>query len=375
MLKITTSLVVASSLLLVGGCSKKKEEGTAQKPAEGVAATPPPPPPPVEGPKTLTGTALADKYKACVVMIGDGKLDDFRKDCIDDSFQAHDYGDGSTHKPDELIGWFKSMKAGMPDFKLAPQIVLVSGRNILAVELVTGTNSAPMKTPMGEQPATNKKIGLLMFHRLAFNDANKATEEWAYSDPMAMMGQLGMAPKDVPPARAALDKGVDAPIVVVTADDAKEKANLAAGHKAVDALNAGKFEDLTAMLAPDATESDQADVKDSKGAKDIEAGTKMWFGAFKGAKVSVDQDYAAGDYVVHLGKFSGNHDKDLGKLKKTGKDVNVDYAEVMFIKDGKLAQIWRFHSGLVFAQQLGLAPPMGAPPAAGSAAPKAEEKK
>jgi hypothetical protein len=61
----------------------------------------------------------------------------------------------------------------------------------------------------------------------------------------------------------------------------------------------------------------------------------------------------------------------MGKMKKTGKTVSLDYAEVMQMKDGKIAQIWRFHSGMQFAMQMGLMPAPGAPPAAGSAAPAA----
>lgn len=373
MMKMTMSLVVATSLLVAGGCSKKKEEGTAQKPAEGSAAMTPPPPKP-EPPKPMMGADLATQYKTCIEHLNSGKFDDFRKTCIDDAFVAHDYGDGSTHKADDLVSWFKTMKEGMPDWKLSPQLVLVSGRNILAVNLMTGTHTGTMKSPMGDMPATNKKVGMMFFHRLAINDANKATEEWAYSDPATMMGQLGMAPKDAPPTRAAIDKGMDT-VVVVTADDAKEKANLEATQKAIDAVNARKFADALAAFAPDAVESDQTADKDLKGTKEMEASIKMWFGAFPDAKVGIDNKYAAGDYVVHMGKFQGTHEKDLGKLKKTGKKVDIDYTEVFQLKDGKITNVWRFHSGMQFAMQLGLMPPPGAPPAAGSAAPPAGDKK
>jgi ketosteroid isomerase-like protein len=170
-----------------------------------------------------------------------------------------------------------------------------------------------------------------------------------------------------------MDKGLDgAPIVVVTADNTTEKGNLEAAHKAVDAINAGKFSDAVALMTADAVESDQTSAKDNKGPKEIEASMKMWFGAFKDAKISIDSSYAAGDYVIHLGKFTGTNDKDLGKMKKTGKTVALDYAEVMLGKDGKAAQIWRFRSGMQFAAQMGLMPAPGAapaaPPAAGSAA-------
>lgn len=373
MMKTMTSVVLATGLIAFAGCDKKKEEGTAQKPMEGsVVPTPSPKP---ETPTPLTGTALADKYKLCVDQISSGKFDEFQKGCVDPAYKIHDINDPNPRTATDLIGWFTSMRAGMPDLKLQPQIVMVSGRNILAVNLFTGTHTAPMKDPTGkDMPATNKKVGMLMFHKLAVNDANLATEEWAYMDPTTMMGQLGALPPGAPPVRPAMDKGIEgAPIVVVTADDAKEKANLEAAKKAVDAINAGKLADAMAMMTPDAIESDQTAEKDIKGAKDIEAGMKMWLGAFKDAKLTVDNAYAAGDYVVHMGTFTGTNDKDLGKMKKTGKTVALDYAEVFLVKDGKASQVWRFHSSLQAAMQMGLMPAPGAAPAAGSAAPPADK--
>jgi ketosteroid isomerase-like protein len=222
-------------------------------------------------------------------------------------------------------------------------------------------------------PATNKKVGTLFFHKLALNEQNKAVGEWAFDDPATMMGQLGLAPKGAQPTRPAMEKGLDgAPIVVIADTDAKkEAANLETFKKAVEAVNARKNADLSALMTDDAIESDQAEGADRKGKKEIEAGNKMFFTAFSDAKVTPTETYAAGDYVVAIGKFEGTNDHDLGKMKKTGKKVSLDYAEVVLFKDGKQAQLWRFRSGMQFAQQMGLmpaAPPGGAAPGAGSAA-------
>ncbi len=369
--KRMTSLALAVSLVAFAGCSKKKEEGTVQKPTEGSAAAMPPPKP--EAPKPLVGAELAEKYKTCLGMISDGKLDEFQKDCIDPAYTMHDINNPNPQTATQAIGWLKAMRGGMPDMKLQPQLVMVNGRTILGVMLMTGTHTGPLMGPDGKEiPPTNKKVGMMMFHRLAISDANLATEEWAYMDPSVMMGQLGLMPKDAMPTRPAMDKGLDgAPIVAVAADDAKEKANLEAARKSVDAINAGKWADALALMTADAVETDTSGPLDHKGAKEMEASMKMWFGAWKDPKISIDNEYAAGDYVVHMGKFSGTNDKDMGKMKKTGKTVSLDYAEVMQMKDGKIAQIWRFHSGMQFAMQMGLMPAPAAAPAAGSAAPAA----
>jgi hypothetical protein len=165
MMKLTTSLVLVLGLTAFG-CSKKKEENATQKsdPAMTPKTTEAPKEPPPPAP--LTGAALADKYKTCVGMINDAKLDDFKKDCVDDSYSLHAFGGMPDKKgADSLLTYFKEQKVAFPDWKLQPQLVMISGRNVLAVNLVTGTHSGTMKTPMGDVPATNKKIGMLMFQR------------------------------------------------------------------------------------------------------------------------------------------------------------------------------------------------------------------
>src|SRR5262245_49148407 len=123
MMKLTTSLVVVLGLCALG-CSKKKEENATQKsdPAMTPKTTEPPkkeePPPPAP----LTGTALADKYKACVEMVNAGKFEDLRKECIDDNYMMHPAAGMPEMKGgDSLIGFMKGMKEGMPDWKLQPQ--------------------------------------------------------------------------------------------------------------------------------------------------------------------------------------------------------------------------------------------------------------
>lgn len=363
MMKTATTLVLALSLTAFG-CSKKKEEGTAQK-AEPTPKTtepkkeePPPPPPP----KPMTGAELAAKYQQCIGMYNDSKWDDFNKTCVDPNYTVHAIGGMPELKGPAVTDYFKSQKTAFPDQKFQPQLVLVNGKNILGVNLVTGTQSGPMKTPMGEMPASNKKMGVLMFHRIVVNDANNAVDEYPYMDAATMMSQLGMAPKGAMPKRPAMDKGMEgAPVVVVAADDAKEKANLEAYKKSVDAFNAHKSADFVALVADTAVESDQASDKDHKGKKEIEKGMKDFQTAFSDVKLNNVEQWAAGDYVVATGKVEGTNDHDMGKMKKTGKKISSDFAEVVRFKDGKMDQVWRFYNGADIAMQLGMMPPPGAP--------------
>jgi ketosteroid isomerase-like protein len=225
---------------------------------------------------------------------------------------------------------------------------------------------------MPEMPATHKKIGMFMTHKLALNDANKVTEEWGFADPATMMFQLGLAPKDAPPHRAAVDKGMDL-VTAVAADDAKEKANVDVAKKADEAFSAHKAKDLLALFTDDAVESDMVADKDHAGKKEIEKALGMFLAAFSDAKATADT-VGMGDYTYAVGTFEGTNDHDMGKMKKTGKHVAVKYVEICQMKDGKIAHLWRFYSGMDFAMQLGMmGPPPGTAPA--GAAPKGDAPK
>jgi ketosteroid isomerase-like protein len=213
---------------------------------------------------------------------------------------------------------------------------MVSGRSILAVNLVTGTHTGTLKTATGDAPATNKKVGLLMFHRMAINAANKATDEWAYADAATMLAQLGIARKGMAPKRSALDKGWDgAPIVVVSDGDAKERANVELVKTINDAFAQNRPAALLAAYSDDIIDMDQRSDKDVTGKDELEKGLIAFRNAWSGVTVSNVQLWAAGDYVVHSFTFEG-------RSKTTGEAISVDAAQVMHVKGGKVDRLWAF---------------------------------
>jgi steroid delta-isomerase-like uncharacterized protein len=379
----TTTLVLSLSVALGVTACKKKDEGNnaAPKATDNTATAPKPaePPKPVEtpkeAPKPMSGAELADLYKKCTSLLNDKKLDDFKKTCVADDYVSH-MGKMDMHA-DQLVPMFQAMQTAFPDMKFEPQMILVNGRNVFGVALETGTHEGTLHMPpMPDMPATHKKFGMLFFHRLAMDDTNRAKEEWGFEDESTFMSQLGLSPKEAPPRRPAMDKGMEgAPIVVVAADDAKEKANLDVAKKGLDAFNAHKPADLVALVTDDVVESDQAMAKDATGKKEVEKGLKDFQTAFSDAKITPDNAFAAGDYVVTFGTFEGTNDHDLGKMKKTGKHVSLPMAEIMQFKDGKVSHLWRFYDSMSMAMQLGLVKmPGGDAPKTEGEAPKAPDK-
>lgn len=308
--------------------------------------------------------ALAAKYSGCLGLVNAGNWDKFRTDCISDDFVLHEIDDRDVRGPDGLVEELNKMKEAFPDLKLQPQLVLISGQNILAMDLTTGTHQKPMKTPMGEIAATNKKVGHMFFHRLAITRDIKAKEEWLYSDMATMMSQLGQLPKDAQALRPVMDKGIDgAPIVVVAKDDQNEMANVEVVRKAKSAFNAHSVNEIVGFYTDDAVLSDQAMGEDLKGKSEIAKLNQDLLAAFSDAKIEEQAMFAAGDYVIALGKFTGTNDADMPAmgLKKSGKKVQVSYADVIQMRAGKIAHVWRFRNGMAVAKQMGMMPMKGEP--------------
>jgi len=246
---------------------------------------------------------------------------------------------------EERVEFLKAMKSAFPDMRIRPQLVIVSGPNVLAVELITGTHEGTMQLPGApDLRATHRKIGTLSFQRLAFSDGK--AEEWTCNDPRTLSGQLGQLPERAGPTRPVLGTGwKGAPFVLVSTDDAKEKANIDIAKKTVDAINAHKVEDVVATVTNDVLVSDQADPQDGKGKKAYQKSLERFFTAFPDVKLEGGY-WAAGDWVVWIGKMTGTWKGALGSLRPTGKPVSSEYAQVMKVKDGKAAEIWRFRNGL-----------------------------
>jgi steroid delta-isomerase-like uncharacterized protein len=379
-MKLVATLAFALALpIAMSGCSRKKPEEQPDR-------TPPPQdnptPKPNEGsgsakPALKSGNDLAALYSGCIAAINEGKLDEFKTSCLAAKYVGHEMDGDTIPNADAAVGTFKQLRTGFPDMRLEPQLVLVEGRNIFGVLLFTGTHTGAFTGPDGPLPATNKKVGFTFFHRLAMDDDNRAAEEWEYSDARTFLKQLGVN-LDPAPARPAIETHASAFTTVVAADNAAEKANLETIKKATDAFNAHKLADTMAFYADDARSSDHAEAKDEIGKKEIEKGMASFWKAFSDGKVEIQNTFAAGDYIVALGTFTGTNDGPLGPIPATKTKVTSTYAEVFKLSSGKIVEVQRFRNGLALAKAMGLiktttkdAPPKDAP--AKDAAAKAKD--
>ena len=374
MMRKTTLIVTFAALAFAAGCGKKKDEPkktppvtTPTTPTTPTATTPTPVTPP-PAPVPLVGEALGKRFIECHGYWSASDKEKF-KGCYakDATSRFVDSMMPELKGTDAIVGNAMDFHAAFPDGKNVPQLVLVNGRNVASVVWFTGTNTAPMKMGGQEMPATGKKVGMNMLHMVTFNDANQATEEWWLMDDTTLGTQLGMPGSEG--GRPVADKGMEgAPKIVVASDSDAEKANHASYQKATASFNSHDLKAMMADWAPDAVESDQASPADTVGTKDIEKNTKMFLTAFPDGKLTTLKSWAAGDYVVAVGTFTGTNTGAMGPMKKTGKPVSLTVGEVTHLEAGKVKHLWRFYNGHSMAVQLGWAPDPSkmAPPAGGS---------
>jgi predicted ester cyclase len=376
-------MVVAALVAAVGfGCKKKKpEEGTGGPTTGSDTGSAVARPGSAAGsgsagamagsgsaaaPKPMTPDEIAKRFDQCWGYFNDGKFDDF-KGCYAADATAEAPGSGMPPESgaDAVVAGTKVFKDAFPDLKGEAVLEMVSGHTVVAVSFLSGTNTGVFKTPMGETPATKAKIGLMISQVIELGDDGKVKKMSEYYDMATMMGQMKPDPKH--PVRPVMDKAPMAKEVVISKDDANEKANIETAKKVAESFSKHDAKAFGDVLADDVKWSEQAQPKDSD-KKDAVAHAQAFWKAFSDVKITPGTVWAAGDYVAATGQIDGTNDGDLPMmgLKKTGKKVSVQHLIVFKIQGGKVKNAWLFDQSMGMAMQLGLMPPPGAAPGPGA---------
>jgi ketosteroid isomerase-like protein len=375
--------LIGLALIGLAGCQQQEPAAAplaVPPPAEPVAAVAPPPAAaPAEAPKPAapppaTADERAKLFKDCWAQFNSKDWSKF----------GNCYAEGATSEQVDmgmpaLVGRAnvvdKSAKVfatAFPDLTGESELSIVSGSDILSVVLLKGTHKGPLPGPQGEVAATGKKIGYLAVQHVQLTPDGRAVakERFAY-DGGTFMSQLGLSPM---PARKALEQGwAEKPSLISSGSEA-EKANLAALGAYTAAFNKHDSAALAATQTDDVVFSDMSAPADRVGKKEVSKASEDLFKGFPDVKLDQTGAWAAGDYVISTGRFSGTNTGDMPsmKLKKTGKPVSVEYYMVSKVAGGKLKSISLFSNGMAFAGQLGLLPPpKAAKPAPAGKDPKA----
>jgi predicted ester cyclase len=93
--------------------------------------------------------------------------------------------------PEQIIGYFRGVKAAFPDMQGKIVTSLASGSTAVLELRSEGTHTQPLVSPRGTIPPTNKRVVLkLAFFVEASN--GKVTTIREYFDPAGFMRQLGI---------------------------------------------------------------------------------------------------------------------------------------------------------------------------------------
>ncbi len=111
-----------------------------------------------------------------------------------------------------------------------------------------------------------------------------------------------------------------------------------------DELNDPEFVNLSAPLGVPS---------DREGGKAFLGG---FLNAFPDCQFTIDDMIAEGDQVVTKKTFRGTHTADFGQVPATGKRVELQFVDIMRVRDGRIVEHWLCMDQLSFMQQLGVIP-------------------
>jgi hypothetical protein len=283
-------------LFLLASCSK-------------VAPLPPPAdaaPRPDAAPAPLEAEALARWYLACVA-----------RDWAGSGCLAHDVrvvdADGvqpAVEGAEAFLASMAEIRRLYPDLRYTPRLVLVNGRQIIAVTASSGRRAQDGKL-------TAFDLGEV----LVVDASNRASRSVSYADANTLAWQLGMSDR---PARPASRTPATKTTISVEQGSAEEAEHVERARLRVEAWNARDVAALEAGLAARLVFHDLPAPRDFDRAAYLAAEKAGWKA---GDTWVVESTLAAGDYVAIIGKRG-----------------RVSLLEILRFERGTISEAWRFYN-------------------------------
>ena len=92
----------------------------------------------------------------------------------------------------EIMGFIGNFKTAFPDMTLDIKRQVACGDNVVTEFVAKGTHKGVFKTPMGDIPATNRKVEESLCEIVKIKDG-KFVENHLYFDTASLMQQLGVS--------------------------------------------------------------------------------------------------------------------------------------------------------------------------------------
>jgi steroid delta-isomerase-like uncharacterized protein len=117
----------------------------------------------------------------------------------------------------------------------------------------------------------------------------------------------------------------------------------------------GNFEALGPILTPDFVMHNPDEVR---GADGLTAMVEGYRSALANLKVTIDHQFAAGEYVATRFTISGTHEGDLMGVPPSGRDVAFTGITISRCHDGQIAEEWELTDTVGLLGQVGGLPAM-----------------
>ena len=132
------------------------------------------------------------------------------------------------------------------------------------------------------------------------------------------------------------------------------EANKAAVRDCFEQASQGNFEALHSIVSPDYV----VHPEEVRGADGLAEMVQSYRNAFSDLAVTIEHQFAEGDYVATRTTFRGTHDGDLMGTPATGRQVEFSGLTISRCRDGKIEEEWEITDTITLLRQLGIFPEM-----------------
>lgn len=133
--------------------------------------------------------------------------------------------------------------------------------------------------------------------------------------------------------------------------------NMAIARKCFEHASRGDYAAFDTLLTPDYVMHDPEERRGAEGLREMVEQHRRVLG---GLHVTIDQQFAAGDYVATRFTVRGTHDGELMGAAPTGREITFTGITISRHRDGRIAEEWELVDTLGLLGQAGALPAMAA---------------
>ncbi len=193
-------------------------------------------------------------------------------------------------------------------------------------------------------PPSNKDVSIKGMTHYVFDDG-KIVQAQVQNEALSLVRQIG----GIPP----LGMGTEYKVVEANKDLARRFFHAA--------WNEGDMQKIDELTNPAALDHSTVKGKTETGSDSFKQIVSMFRGAMPDIYLTIEDEIAEGDRVVHRWTLRGTHTGEILGVPPTGKQVAFTGTTIVRIDDGKIVERWANVDELDLLQQLGVVPLLGQP--------------